>query len=222
MKFFLSLMVLSCSCIALAQSTEEPSLFPTLSGFTDEETVTKTDNDTIGVKEQTETISSSNETILEEETEEDLFKEPAPPQLNQTEVTPETGKETVEEEEDNDDDKQQRIYITIDDVQATLTPNRNASFCSAAFAVVNGLKKELKAFSGNFTIGSMTKEFKFNNVAKEQAAALKYMFIGTSCEEILNQPAYTITKCEVEGWSEKKCKNKVQFIAIPKQENTLE
>ena len=55
-------------------------------------------------------------------------------------------------------------YIIIDDVKATLTPNRNASFCTATFAVINTLKKEVKAFSGSFTVGKLSKKFSFNNI----------------------------------------------------------
>ena len=216
MKYFLSLIMVSCSFAALAQNAEEASLFPELSGLVSAAPAAQTDIDAVvSDEEEEETISSQEE---EASSEEDLFKteETIPQAQEDTESTTEEGSE------EEDDEKEQHIYIVIDDVKATLTPNRNASFCSAAFAVANGLKKEIKDFSGNFTIGSMTKEFKFSNIAKEQASAAKYMFVGTSCEEILNPPAYTIKTCQVEGWSEKKCKSKVQFVAIPKQEDTLE
>jgi len=217
MKFFLGLIMVSCSFAALAQNAEEPSLFPELSGFATTQQPAVQTNDTVVETEKEEEDFSEDEIITEEE---DLFKETETPTVATEEPTNET-KDSAEEE-DEEDEKEQYIYIVVDDVKATLTPNRNASFCSAAFAVANGLKKELKAFSGSFTVGSMTKEFKFTNVPKEQAAAAKYMFVGTSCEEILNPPSYTIQTCQVEGWSEKKCKSKVQFVPIPKQENTLE
>lgn len=218
MKFFLSLIMVSCSFAALAQSTEEPSLFPELTGFAVAKPANQTTNDIIEVTEEnknTEDISGGE--ILPEE--EDLFKKTETTPVQSEETTESTEEETEENEEN---EEEQHIFIVIDDVKATLTPNRNTSFCSAAFAVANGLKKELKAFSGTFTIGSMTKEFKFANIGKEQASAAKYMFVGTSCEEILNPPAYTIQTCQVEGWSEKKCKSKVEFVPIPKQEDSLE
>ena len=220
MKFFLTLIMVSCSFAALAQDAEEPSLFPELSGFSVTQQPAVQTNDAIDETEKKEEDVSEDEITANEE---DLFKEPENPTVTTEEPTNETEEEEEEEEEESEEDeKEQHIYIVVDDVKATLTPNRNASFCSAAFAVANGLKKELKAFSGSFTVGSMTKEFKFTNVPKEQAAAAKYMFVGTSCEEILNPPSYTIQTCQVDGWSEKKCKDKVQFVPIPKQENTLE
>ena len=68
----------------------------------------------------------------------------------------------------------------------------------------------------------MTKQFKFNNIEKEQAGASKYTFVGTACEQIVNEPAYTIETCQVEGWSEKKCKEKVEFLKLQREDVTLE
>jgi len=188
MKYFLSLIMVFCSFAALAQNTEEAPLFPELSGLVTGAPAAQTDIDSVASdEEEGEAISSQEE---ESSSEEDLFK--TEETIPQTQEGTETTAEEESEEEEEEDEKEQHIYIVIDDVKATLTPNRNASFCSAAFAVANGLKKEIKDFSGNFTIGSMTKEFKFSNVGKEQASAAKYMFVGTSCEEILNPPANTI------------------------------
>ena len=64
----------------------------------------------------------------------------------------------------------------------------------------------------------MTKKFNINNLQKGQAAGAKYMFVGTSCEQILNPPQLEIRTCEVEGWSEKKCKGKVKYVQIPQNE----
>ena len=190
--FFITLVFYAVT--TLAQTGEEESLFPELDDF-----------------------GSSSNTIAtpEEETPSDIGQDLFAQKIDFSVRAP--SQEGTAEETDQDD-KGQCIYIALDDINATLTPNSNASFCSAAFVVANGLKKEIISFSGTFTVGSMTKEFKFDHIEKEQAAGSKYTFVGNSCAEILNPPAYTIQTCQVEGWSEEKCKKKISFIAVPKEE----
>ena len=207
MKLFLTLILASCSLVAFAQTSDENALFPELSRFSGSSSKQEEDPD---LKTEKQDVSDS-QSAEEKSDGEDLFakKETVLESADKTEP------EEEKEEEEGEDDEH-FIFISFADVKATLTPNRNASFCFASFIALNHLKKELKSFSGDFTIGSMTKQFKFYNVEKERIAGAKYTFVGTSCEEILNPPSYNITTCQVDGWSEKKCKSKVRFVPVPK------
>ena len=200
MKRVFFMIFISYSITTLAQTGEGESLFPELDDFASA-------SNTISTAETEKTPSDTEQT----DPEDDLFAEKTDSSAHMP------SKEDTIEETDQDD-QGQYIYIALDDIKATLTPNSNASFCSAAFIVANGLKREIISFTGTFTVGSMTKEFKFDHIEKEQAAGSKYTFVGNSCAEILNPPAYTIQNCQVEGWSEEKCKKKVAFVAIPKEE----
>ncbi len=220
MKLFLILALLSNSCIALAQSSTEESLFPELAAFStqDYKKLDEQSRNTIIIPKE-EQLQNDQEQLPEEDQidEKNLFEENAAEPVQES--IPSTEEEN--QNEDQEDDEQQNIIVTINDIDATLTPNREASFCSANFVVGNGLKKEIKSFSGTFTIGTVTKKFSFKNIAKRNVFAKKYIFIGTSCEQITNEPQLVIESCQVEGWSEKKCKSKVQFVPLPKDLDTL-
>ena len=209
MRFILSLLFLS---YAVGASAQEESLFPELAGLS------STIKEQESSEENSEVINESVEMDQVEEplsNEEDLFQ----PKEDLIEAEVITDVEDVSKEEE---DKEQYILWTLDDIKATLTPNRNASFCSATFAVANTLRKELKSFSGTFTVGDMTKKFDIKNLKKERGVVSKYMFVGTSCEQILNPPLLDIEKCQVDGWSEKKCKEKVKFIQTSQDKAPIE
>ena len=206
MRLILGLLFLSCSLEAYAQVE---SLFPELAEFTSNE------EEQVIFEEQPS--ENASEEVVEISEEEDLFQQKM--DIEQPENTPSSEEAPPEEEEDTGE---QYILLAVDDIQATLTPNRNASFCSAVFAIANTLKKELKSFTGSFTIGTTTKEFTFSNLKKNQAAASKYLYVGTSCEQILNPPQLNIKTCQVDGWSEKKCKEKVKFIQPSQNKPTVE
>ena len=214
MKLFLILALLSSSSIVLAQESEEPSLFPELSAYKNE-TSEKAAIPTIQNDDLSNNISDAEKP--DSAIEEDLFA-PSQQEDDSLKNVPQKQEEPKEEEEEEEDDQKQQIVMTLNDVKATLTPNRNASYCSAVFAVANGLKKELKAFAGTITIGKSTKKFNFQNIAKQNVFASKYLFLGNACEQILDEPKIDIQKCQVENWSEKKCKEKIIFIPIPKNE----
>lgn len=200
MRLILILLLLSCSFSTFAQ---EESLFPELdelnySKTTSDETVESQSNDII-IAESEESENSINKQDLFQKTEESV----------QDTVEPKPEENAKEE-----DDKDKYILWTIDNVNATITPNPVTSYCSASLGIFNMLGKELKEFSGSFTFGDMTKEFKFSNLAKEKASGYKYMFVGTACEQILNIPELNIKTCKVDGWSEKKCKEKVKYLQL--------
>ena len=221
MKLFLILASLSISYIALAQNSTEDSLFPELSAFSTSnyKKLDAQSKEAVAIPNG-ESSEANVEPLLEEfvTEDEDLFSKQDTTESVQDNIN---SVEETEEPEEDDNDNQQKIVLTITDINATLASNRDASFCTATFVVGNALKKEIKSFSGDFTIGSVTKKFLFKNIAKQNVFAKKYVFTGTSCEQITNEPKLDIQSCQVEGWSEKKCKEKVQFIPIPKEQDVI-
>ena len=216
MRFLFILMMLVYSVNnVLAQNSEEPLLFPELSAFDDASQRPKQ-----GEKVETEGQTGESDIPdfeVSKIQDKDLFAD------KKEDFTPPEEKDIQQKQEDDEeDDRGQDILLLVDDVRATLTPSRDASFCFASWKMMNNLKKTVKTLSGSLTIGTMTKEFKFTNVEKGRMGEEKYTFLGTSCEKILDPPEYTVQTCEVEGWSEKKCKNKIKFVPISKEENTFE
>lgn len=216
MKLFLIFALLSFPYMVFGQ---EDSLFPELSKLSssDHKESDKLPQNTITIPQnenfEEDSLDENSETVIQEDS---LFE----PDINSSTTDDEAKreKEGEGEEENDDEDKEQHTYLFIDNAKATLTPIRNASFCTADFIAANKLKKELKQISGTFTIGEMQKNFIFNNIPVNTAAGAHYTFVGTSCEQILNAPKVEVNTCQVDGWSEKKCLDKIMFLAIPKQD----
>ena len=213
MRYFLTLLLVSSSLAVLAQSPRnEASLFPELNVIKPENT---TSNEEIILKKTDELLEKdqSSQDTSDDIEEEDLFVEPEE-------------KPTIENKEkepkEEDDGIPTAIVWNIDGVQATLTPNRNSSFCSCLFGVYNYTKKKLEKFSGTVTIGGMRKKFNFSGIGKKQLKVSRYTFIGTACEKILDPPEINVQKCQIEGWTEKKCKSHVLFVPLPDSRNNLE
>ena len=227
MKSFLVLLLVFCTFKSMAQ-TENSSLFPELTIGTAENTIKSEEvktEETAQVEEQattdesiesTDTASKTEEEVKEEE---DLFTNSDAKTNSEEEATQE---ENTEEDAEEEEEDEQHIYLTVDNVNATLAPDRDASFCTASLVIVNGLKKDLKKISGNFTIGEMTKDFSFTNLPVGQSDAMKYVFIGRSCERILDAPLINVLQCQVKDWTEKKCKSKVVFIQQQSSDNVVE
>ena len=226
MKSFLALLLIFCAFESSAQT--EDSLFPEFtidSAPTEKKTHEKltTESETKeAVKEQEEIAESETSDSSEENTtkEEDLFTDSSNSEENSEETTTPPAEENPEAEEE--EDEEQHIYLTVDNVNATLAPDRNASFCTASLVVFNGLKKDLKKISGKFTIGNMEKDFSFTNLPVQQSDAMKYVFIGKSCERILDDPLIAVLKCQVKDWTEKKCKSKVLFVSQKSSDDVIE
>ena len=209
MRSFLAFLILTTSIAGMAQE----SLFPEYSGIIEEE--------------ENQAITDENiEKIFEEENIEELDKKEVSDEVDlfQEKETKQPEKPVVAEEkepEETEEEKKQKIEIGVVEANSTLTPNRNMSFCSVKFAVENKTKKEITNISGNFTIGSYTKQFKFSKVGKGAKKDEDFYFVGDSCEQVLSMPAIEITKCQVLDWSEKKCRSKVQIISVVADENTF-
>ena len=217
MRYFLTLLLLSSSLTVFAQSSNEASLFPELNAIkpndvtNDPKTTLKEDGELLDADIDMESLMAENDLI---EANLNLLAE------SEEESTEETSEE--EGKEEGDDGIPPAIVWNIDDVQATLTPNRNSSFCSCLFGVFNYTKKKLEKFSGTITIGGMRKKFNFSGIDKKQLKVARYTFVGTPCEKILDQPEINVQKCQVEGWTEKKCKSHVLFVPFPDSRNNLE
>ena len=221
MKFLLTLMLISCSAVALAQSTAEPSLFPEL------DVLKKTTEDNkVNTSEAENTVSMNS---LEENKDTSGISEQAapdnstPPNLEGTDSSSEMPQKS--EESQNDEEKkeeEQNIIVFLDDIDITLTPNRSGSFCSAKFGILNGTKKTLKEFSGTLVINQIRKDFNYSNTKSNAANGNNYIFIGHDCEQLMDPPELEIKKCKIDGWSEKKCKESIVFFATSNQQNNAQ
>ena len=136
MRYFLTLLLLSSSLTVFAQSSNEASLFPELNAIkpsdvtNDPKTTLKEDGELLDADIDMESLMAENDLI---EANLNLLAE------SEEESTEETSEE--EGKEEGDDGIPPAIVWNIDDVQATLTPNRNSSSCSFLFGVFNSTKK---------------------------------------------------------------------------------
>ena len=214
MRSFLAFLILTTAMAGMAQE----SLFPEFSEILDAEENQTVENAEEIFNEES-SLEESQTTNDEKEISEDvdLFKEK---EVQKVETSPQNEEKEPEETEE---EKKQKIEIGVIEVNSTLAPNRNMSFCSVKFGVENKTKKELNNISGNFTIGTYTKQFKFSKVEKGGKKSEDFYFVGDSCEQekILAIPAIEITKCQIQDWSEKKCRSKVEIISVTMEENSF-
>ena len=209
---FLCLLAMGSS--VLAQETAEPFLFPELANIKEKQDVSAVSEENITSDEVVDVVETEPTPNEENDIEtEDLFRE--------AEETPtEEVQETVEEE-DEENDENGKIFFMIPDVDATITSNKAVSYCTFTLVVENDLKKDLKKISGTLRIGTAEKKFNFSNLSRNGGlAGFEYMLIGASCEKVLDPPVINVTTCQVDGWSEKKCKEKVTYTSLT-NENTL-
>ena len=199
MKFLLALLLVSCSAVSFAQIAEESSLFPELNVLKSEKSKESVSSEPSAQKENKE---EENTTVSKE--------------IEQTPVIQDSPKDETKDEEE----EKQQIGIIFDNIDATLTPNRHGSFCSISLGVFNGTKKELNGFSGVFTIGKSQESFNFSKIKSKEGKGKSYTFIGRDCEMILNTPQTVLQKCQIEGWSEQKCKAAVVIFSSSNSGNT--
>ena len=219
MKFLLTLMLVSCSTIAFAQNSAEPSLFPELdvlkTNTNDKVELNKTEA-TISTDNLKEADTNVNEQVIDETNiSQNVEKITQPAETPQKPTSP-------SKEEGKEEEEEQNILVFLDDIDVTLTPNRSGSFCTAKFGILNNTKKQLKEFSGTLVINQIKKNFDFSNTKSKNGRGESYLFIGRECEQLMDPPELEITKCKIEGWSEKKCKESIAFFATSNQENNIQ
>lgn len=154
-----------------------------------------------------ESAESQDGEIIEEKPadEPDLF---AAPTQEETPAVP------TQEEEEEEDDPEQRITVYMDDAQATLTPNRDFSYCFGVLKFLNTLKRPVQALSFTLKYGDLSMDYNPRNLMPNQEQTGTINLIGTACEQILDMPEITIKKCVVEEMSEANCKKKFEFLPL--------
>ncbi len=219
-KFLLLGVCLFCS-VAVAQE-----LFPELSnlgrgrGKPTEEVAPVPEETTTTVEEDLPAIEGGEEEAVEAETavkeaqsattEEDLF---AP--VEETPATEESAEEEApEEEEEEEDGAAGKIVIYSDNVDSTIVPNRNFSYCFGQIKFYNGLQKPITRLSVTLTYGDLFTNFNIRNLGPKQTKEEKITLVGTACEVLMDVPQIDIKKCEVPEMEEVACKRRVTFVPL--------
>ncbi len=142
----------------------------------------------------------------ETETETDLFEEKT--KVEETEEAP------VEESEEEEDEKDQKITIYMQDADATITPNRDFSYCFGILKILNTLKKPVQALDVVLNYGGLTTKYNIRNLQPQGEQTGSITLMGRACETILDMPEMTINACKVEDMKEATCKKKVEFLPL--------
>lgn len=197
----------------ISTSYAQESLFPELK-FQEEEVSQTTESEEKSTPaentEENQEIAPEDFTITE-----DSLKPVLIEQSVQSE--PQVPEESPEEEEDSEqDDTEQKVYIALDNIQTTVAAVKEVSYCRGSFILFNGFKKRpLQELSVSLKIGNTDKKFDFKNVAPQATSGKNFIIIGEDCAAILKVPPVDIQKCQIKGISKKKCKEKIEFLPIP-------
>lgn len=119
-----------------------------------------------------------------------------------------------EQKEEEEDDPEQRIIVYLEDARATMTPNRNFSYCFGALKFLNTLKRPVLALDLVLKYGDMNAKYSVKNLMPKVEQKGTFNLLGESCEHILDMPEITIKKCQVENMEEKTCKKKFEFVPL--------
>ena len=146
--------------------------------------------------------TATEETVTEEV---DLFAAPAPQ---------EEAKEEEADEEEEDEEEDQKITIYMQDADATITPNRDFSYCFGILKVTSTMKKPVEALDVVLKYGGLTSNYNIRNLVPKDEQTGTISLMGEACEHILDMPEITIKTCRVPEMSEAKCKKKVEFLPL--------
>lgn len=121
--------------------------------------------------------------------------------------------EVSEDEEESEEEKNEKIYITLNNIKTNVTQVRAVSNCQADFVVLNAFKKrKVDNFDITVKIGDTEENFQFSGLAPQKPDGRHIIIVGKDCESILSQPKTNVTKCKIPGVTEKKCKEKVVYV----------
>ncbi len=141
---------------------------------------------------------------------EDLFAAEQAVVSSENPVNPE--EEAAQEEEEEEENK--RIIVYMSDAQATITPNKNFSYCFADLKFRNERKKPVTLLDVNVAYDDYDFNYKINNLVKDADQQESVTLVGTACEKIMDMPSFKVNRCVIEGLSEEACKKKVVFSPI--------
>lgn len=213
--FILSMFALTSS-VVLAQTEQEPSLFPELDfgviqAEVDSDEVSETEAESI-LEEQQDIQEVLTDDVLGQGTEEAVIQEDAV-QVDIESAPIEPDEELVEDEE-TDEEKEKLIYLALNNIKNYSATIKAVSYCSGYFVLFNDTKKVIQEISGTIGIGDQTKDFKFENVQSGESFGWPLQIVGGACDSMLQIPNIQVNVCKMERLSEKKCKEKLLFVPI--------
>jgi hypothetical protein len=213
--FILSMFALTSSAV-LAQTEQEPSLFPELDfgviqAEVDSDEVSEIEAESI-LEEQQDIQEVLTDDVLGQGTEEAVVQEDAV-QVDIESAPIEPDEELVEDEE-TDEEKEKLIYLALNNIKNYSATIKAVSYCSGYFVLFNDTKKVIQEISGTIGIGDQTKDFKFENVQSGESFGWPLQIVGGACDSMLQIPNIQVNVCKMERLSEKKCKEKLLFVPI--------
>jgi len=209
--------------VCLAVSTVfAQGLFPELEGFdSDKNTVTKAPPQQQKkeevlppiIQEPVDAVKEKGDEVFDQKTEVDLFtaEQKAP-----EETTPTVEENTATEEADEgvDSEEPAQIQIYSDNVDATITPNRNFSYCFGSIKFYNGLRRPIQNLVVVLTYGDLETKYSIRNLAPRKTQTEKITLVGTACEQLMDMPKVDVQKCQVPDMEENTCKKRVSFVPL--------
>ena len=168
--FVLSTLMLISSNV-LAQTEQEPSLFPELDFGVIQAEVEDNDvslieaetllNEQADIQEETDQGVQQTEEAAKQEGYQEGINNAVKVSESQPKIEQET---TAEEEEELEQDKNRLIYLALNNVKNYSSPIKTVSYCSGDFILFNDTKRIIQEISGTLDIGDQQEEFKFENV----------------------------------------------------------
>ena len=186
------------------QKTSTPPPAPTAASTTEEDNLPSIPSTEESVTEESGETAITEPTSETPNQETDLF---APKQAEATQ-------QAEQQEEQEEEDPEQRITVYLEDAQATITPNRNFSYCFGVLKFLNTLKRPVLALDIVLKYGSLTASYNVTNLMPQVEQTGSFNLLGDACERILDMPEVTINKCQVEDMDEKTCKKKFEFVPL--------
>ncbi len=163
-------------------------------------------------KVEEEEQPSGEEAAQKEET--DLFAENKEPESVVTAESQDKSADGAEEEETEEEKRSAQIRIYSDNVDATITPNRNFSYCFGSIKFYNGLRRVIQNLEVKLTYGDIEANYTIRNLAPKATQEESITLLGTACEVIMEMPAVEVKKCQVPEMEENACKKRVVFVPL--------
>ncbi|MBQ4471626.1 MAG: hypothetical protein II942_00045 [Alphaproteobacteria bacterium] len=161
--------------------------------------ITNEDTETIEDGDVVEKVSKTEDLFATPEGEEEVVEE---------EVVAE--EETPEEEEEDD----QKIIIYPSEMNSTIVPNNNFSYCMGTIKFASTIKRPVKRLKVSLNYGELSADYDIRNLTNKEEKSKELILVGTSCEHVLDTPQIDIQECVVEGMTAKACKEKVVFSPL--------
>lgn len=122
--------------------------------------------------------------------------------------------EIKEEKKEEEEDDEQKIIVYMANVNATMTPNSNFSYCFGEIKFLNTMKRPVQALNVVLTYGSYSTSYNVKNLVKDVEQKGSVTLVGDVCNQIMDMPKMTIKRCVVENMEETACKKKVEFVPL--------